>query len=150
MSNYIDLHRRGKGVVARAKVDSCDHARLSLFKWYLFKNGNFLYGRRVWYVDGKQKSVYLHQEVLGGNREGFVIDHVNRDTLDNRRCNLRWASKSLNAHNSERVGVYFNKKQNRFYAHCRLDGVRHSLGGYGTRLEAVESVLKFRTEMGLV
>lgn len=149
MTNFIDLHQRGKGVVARAKVSSEDYTRLSQNKWYLFFNSGKPYGRRVFRVNGKQKTVYLHQEVLGV-KDGFVIDHKNRDTLDNRRCNLRWASKSLNAHNSDRKGVYFCKWRRRFFAHCRVDGKRHSLGGHATREEAEMAVVNFRTEMGLV
>lgn len=150
MNNYIDLHRRSKGVVARAKVSSGDHARLSAFKWYLVKRGNFFYGRRVWYVNGKQFSIYLHQEVMGESpRPGLVIDHINRDGLDNRRNNLRWATRSENAHNTERKGVYFNKLQTRFYAFCAVDGKRHSLGGYRTRIEAEQAVVEFRKERHL-
>lgn len=146
MSNYIDLpiYRRSK-VVTYAKVSKRDFERISKFRWYLDSQG---YARRVWCVDGKQHSIRLHQEILkSGSR---TVDHKNRNKLDCRRENLRFASKSLNAHNTERKGVYFNKWQNRFYAHCRVNGIRHSLGGYRTRKEAESAVVNFRTEMGLV
>jgi hypothetical protein len=47
---------------------------------------------------------YLHRTILtraeGPPPEpGMIGDHRNGDTLDNRRCNLRWASKSMNAKN---------------------------------------------------
>lgn len=47
--------------------------------------------------------LYLHRTILeravGPAPFGHVGDHINGDTLDNRRCNLRWASKSQNARN---------------------------------------------------
>ena len=52
-------------------------------------------------------NLFLHRAILE-RAEGpppdpsWVGDHVNGDTLDNRRCNLRWASKSLNAQNTVR------------------------------------------------
>ena len=147
MNNHIDLpiYKRGKGVVAFAKVSPRDYDDISQWKWYLHDQG---YAFRVWYVDGWQRSVRLHQAIMGKKR-GFVIDHRNRDKLDCRRCNLRFATKSQNAHNTARKGVYYCKWRRRFYAHCRVNGTRHSLGGYSTREEAESVVVKFREEMGL-
>jgi hypothetical protein len=146
-TNYIDLpiYRRN-AIVAHAKVSPQDFKRVSKHRWYLDAQG---YARRVWYVGGRQSSKRLHQEILG-DKPGQVIDHKNQDRLDCRRENLRHVGKSLNAHNTKRVGVYFNSLQNRFYAHCRVEGVRHSLGGHPTRQAAENAVKSFRRERGLV
>jgi len=42
--------------------------------------------------------VYLHRVIVG--REGGVVDHINRNTFDNRRCNLRIVDKTGNLLNS--------------------------------------------------
>jgi hypothetical protein len=37
---------------------------------------------------GKRIKLYLHRELMG-NPQGLVVDHINGDSLDNRRSNLR-------------------------------------------------------------
>lgn len=32
---------------------------------------------------------------------GLVVDHINRNKTDNRACNLRWVSKSINTQNTD-------------------------------------------------
>jgi hypothetical protein len=43
-----------------------------------------------------QKGCYLHRTILGAECEGRVIDHINRNPLDNRKKNLRVCTQSLN------------------------------------------------------
>lgn len=52
---------------------------------------------------GKRLSIYVHKLVaetfIGERPEGYVIDHINRDYLDNRLCNLRYITPSENINN---------------------------------------------------
>lgn len=43
-------------------------------------------------------NVYMHH-LISPQKEGFVIDHINRNSLDNRQCNLRYATRSQNGAN---------------------------------------------------
>lgn len=47
---------------------------------------------------GNGRTTYLHRLIIGAKR-GEIVDHINGDTLDNRRANLRIATHAQNAIN---------------------------------------------------
>lgn len=54
----------------------------------------------------KKTKFCLHRLIMG-DPEGLEIDHINRDTLDNRKVNLRSVSRSVNRQN---LAVFSNNK----------------------------------------
>ncbi|MFC7663981.1 HNH endonuclease [Methylorubrum suomiense] len=67
--------------------------------WYPWLSGTGIYYIGAKFGSGKYRiSVLLHRSVIGAPI-GFEVDHINRDTLDNRRANLRIATASQNAAN---------------------------------------------------
>lgn len=50
------------------------------------------------YIDGR--IVKLHQMIIGKSPSGFVIDHIDRDKLNNHRSNLRHVTQKENMFNS--------------------------------------------------
>lgn len=82
-------------------VDDEDYVYLSRINWFLSKDKNKFYiAGWVKNENGEFVKVKMHQMIMGDyDRKVFVIDHISRDTLDNRRCNLRfitWAQNSRN------------------------------------------------------
>jgi hypothetical protein len=76
------------------RVDDEDFELLSQWQWYL-RGGKYVgRSRRIgesWYSE----EVRLHR-VITNAPKGLVVDHINHDTLDNRRSNLRVCTYSQN------------------------------------------------------
>ncbi len=99
---HIELTPQGKYSHLRVLVDDdYDGEYFSCFKWYISPHG-YAYrpvGKHDQEYTGKHgRIIYLHQEVAR-TPKGMVTDHINRNKLDNRSCNLRWADWILSAQN---------------------------------------------------
>ncbi len=84
---YIPLWGKDR-IRAWALVDACDFMDVARFRWHLTDTG---YACR-WYGGRppKRKRDRMHRRVLGlPNGDKRQADHLNRNRLDNRRCNLR-------------------------------------------------------------
>lgn len=92
----------GGGVRAHALVDDSDYEVLSTNAWRLFGRGYV--GRKVYCRSESGKSiyrtVYLHR-LLTDAQDDQIVDHINRDPLDNRRENLRVCTQLENCYNRE-------------------------------------------------
>ena len=62
------------------------------YKWHLSDN-NYVINRSY------GKTIRLHHLILP-SKNGYLIDHINRQKLDNRRVNLRYGDKKSNNENS--------------------------------------------------
>jgi hypothetical protein len=91
-----------------ALVDDEDFNRVNLHKWF-FHSG---YACRTQYMGGGAKHRInklrtMHRFIIGNPPLGKEIDHVNMNKLDNRKCNLRFCTRSENKQNG---GVYITNK----------------------------------------
>lgn len=64
-------------------IDKDDLEKISKHTWYLNRNG---YAESRTY---QKEHIKAHHEVIGKPPKGLVTDHINRNRLDNRKCNLR-------------------------------------------------------------
>lgn len=120
-------------------VDDDVYEWASKYKWYL-RNG---YVGRDIQKNNKRKSVYLHRLILNAKDREYV-DHINGNTLDNRKLNLRICSKIENGRNSKiskdntsgYKGVSFDKTRNKWVARIRYDGKYLFLGRFDNKIDA--------------
>lgn len=133
-----------RGMVAI--VDACD-GHLAEFKWYAAKLQTKHLTR--WYAArkvgprGRQETVLMHRVILGAEK-GVDVDHRDHDGLNNRRQNLRAATKAQNNANSRRPptrsgfrGVF--AMNSKWRALIRRDGRRDYLGMFDTPEEAARA-----------
>ncbi|WP_412102526.1 HNH endonuclease [Paenibacillus alvei] len=84
-----------------------------------------------------------------GDVGDYVVDHINGDPLDNRRENLRVATRNENCRNRRRrkrykyrfKGVTYDKDKvvNKWRARISYEGKRHCLGYFYTETEAAKA-----------
>jgi hypothetical protein len=81
------------------------------------------------------------------------VDHINHNSLDNRRCNLRLASTSANQQNRRGPtdksktgirGVWWHKKIRKWVATVKLNGKQHRVGQYDNLVDAERAVTEAR------
>lgn len=71
---------------------------LSQHKWYVLPDKTNSYYYLTTSI--KQKTFRFHR-LLMGNPNGLCVDHINGDTRDNRKCNLRICTLSQNSINKK-------------------------------------------------
>jgi hypothetical protein len=123
-----------KGMVAL--VDDEDFDFLNQWKWHASKHYNNYYAARRPYPE--RKVIKMHSVILDVPT-GYLPDHKNGNTLDNRRENLRICTFAESAHNtgiSSRIkssrfkGVYWSKDDKKWRSYIKANGKRLSLGFY--------------------
>lgn len=146
-----------------AIVDAID-ADLAELKWCarFDKHINGFYAVRAKpRVNGKGGTEYMHRTILSrilgrALLKSEHVDHVeSRSTLDNRRSNLRLATRAQNQQNqgldvtntSGYKGIYWHQHNKSWKASIRQNGKRISLGYFATPEEAARAYDKAAKEL---
>jgi hypothetical protein len=118
----------------------------SNIKWSIVKNNpNQVYF--ISYLNGK--SISMHRVIMN-NPKGLVVDHINGNTLDNRKENLRICSFVQNIYNQKKhkgkrhskyKGVTFRKelKSKPWEAFIYANRKSKRLGYFATEIEAAKA-----------
>ena len=127
---------RGKYAV----VDAADYEWLSQWKWCAGGKG---YAER-WSrnASGHRIKIGMHSLIIG-IKPGYEPDHVNGDRLDNRRSNLRHATRSQNMANKKArqgtslyKGVSWSKCSKKWRADIMKNRKQQYIGSFATESEA--------------
>lgn len=125
-----------KGLVAIVDDDDLDAVN-NAGRWYAVRKESGFYACRAF---GKNDRTYLHRWLLSP-APGLVVDHINGNTLDNRRENLRAVSQANNIRNragcqsnskSGVRGVYWHAQRGKWAAKARENRKNIHLGLFAT------------------
>lgn len=129
---------KGKSTI----VDDEDFDNLSQYKWHANNCSGYYYAQRMGNkINGYQKKIKMHR-VIAGDVKGLVIDHINGDTLDNRKSNLRVCTQRQNTMNAKArnksgfKGAVFTKSLNKYQSQIRVNDKQIYLGVFDTEREA--------------
>lgn len=143
-NGYYEMELRDmKGkLIGHTLISEQDKPYIEKYTWCLGNTGYVLSS-----INGK--IVLLHRFLLSPGKDQ-IVDHINRNRLDNRRCNLRLGDYTLNAQNisvaknnsSGITGVYLNKKLNRWAARICVNYKTIYLGSFAK----IEDAIKVRKD----
>lgn len=130
-----------------ALVDDQDFEYLNQFSWRLntSKDQFCIYAMRRIQKNNKVTRILMHREIINAPF-GTSVDHIDGNTLNNQRCNLRIATMSQNLANqrktrgtSKYMGVSYHKGAAKFEAYVTCKGIRYYLGLFENEIQAAQA-----------
>jgi hypothetical protein len=129
-----------------ALIDDEDFEGLNEYEWTGVQIHRSWYARRYEQVDGKQRPIFMHREIMKAGK-GTCVDHRNKDGMDNQKENLRFGTvaqsqygRRLNKNSSTGYkGVFWNTRKSKYYAQIYKSGRRTSLGAYHNPIDAAKA-----------
>lgn len=126
-----------------ALVDDEDVELLGDYRWQASwsRKTKTYYASRANHKNGERGTLAMHRVIMGAKR-GQMVDHINHDTLDNRRSNLRFCTNAENVRNGSRhqrnhlKGVYHRAPTHKWAARISLNGKAINLGYFDTEEDA--------------
>lgn len=138
---------RYKGKVYETLIDTEDLHLANSYPntWFMQydpnTSGYYIIGR--WIKDWKTFRYRLHRTIMNA-LDDRVVDHINHDTLDNRKSNLRLITVQQNNQNKKMTvnnksgvrGVHYEKESGKYKAQITINGKRTSIGRFNNLEDA--------------
>lgn len=145
----IHLQNR-HGIALQTLIDTEDLQKVMSFpnSWYAQQpdTNHYVCGNR------QGSLVKLHRYIMSAPK-GLMVDHINGNTLDNRKNNLRIVTSSENQQNRRGAqrnsksgvrGVCWHKQRGKWTTRIRINGQRIYLGLYDSLSDAEKAVIDAR------
>lgn len=124
------------GKYGKAFIDVEDFDLANKYIWGTHNVRGNVYARAKQTAGSSTSYITLHRLVTG--LPPFYVDHINGNTLDNRKCNLRPTTSLGNYHGFRRgvSGVFYNPRKDRFKTAITVNNKNYYLGSFETEMAA--------------
>lgn len=138
------LKTNGKYSNSSVILDDEDYLEQSKFNWYMQNKGYAARSVHYYKPNGSRscRTILLHREILKTNN---LVDHINGNTLDNRRINLRPCNINQNSYNrkpsaniSGFKGVFWHERTKKWMVVIIAKKVRYYRGLFGSKEEGAK------------
>ncbi len=134
--------------------------RVSKHNWHIQRTRQIFYAvrRAKGHERTKGQTVWMHRYIFP-SPEGMCVDHIDNNSLDNRKANLRFATPAQNARNRRKMavktsskykGVSYHAGQRKWCAAIRVNGQYKYFGLFQNESDAAkaydEAARKFHGE----
>lgn len=152
VATLIFIKRKEPTTEYNVLVDTEDLQKIlnSDINWLVSTSGNTIriggYPKDKSY--GEEKYVLLYRLILGCYETSQVVDHINRDVLDNRKSNLRVCTHGINAQNkpdamaNSKTGVrgVYNTKNGKYSVRIKIPNGKYTCFGVYDSIEEAEKI----------
>lgn len=143
---YNEFKHKGEYIVGYTylkeefKFDVEDFDNVKNIYWRKHSEDGYLRGQ-----DSSGGFVFMHNIIMNNTPGEFVVDHINGDTFDNRKVNLRICSRKDNMKNLKKYsnnksghkGVHWAKNENKWKAYIYVEKKRMHLGTFSNIEDAI-------------
>jgi hypothetical protein len=146
----IPLRNKNKEIINYALVDEVDYENVMKYKWNCNYKitcfNNYTYYEVLGWVN--KKTIKLSHFIYGKPSTNMVVDHINKNTFDNRRKNLTESTKNQNGQNKKKttkkttsiyIGVSYNKRSKKWQS----KSCNKNLGLFDNEIDAAISYDKY-------
>ena len=126
-----------------------DYDLIKDYCWHISKTTGYVYSSV-----GKNSKIAIHQLIMDTYLKDVIIDHINKNKIDNRKNNLRIASNRDNSINSSLrsdntsgiTGVSLIKRSGMFLSYYHKDGNMIRIGRFKNKTDAIVARLNAELE----
>lgn len=146
--SHIEMSICYGGKLFSCLVDLEDYDFLKDFSWCAKKQEKAMYTHTRMLKNGRSCMVLMHRFILEKHHKELSkmdVDHINRNTLDNRKQNLRICTRAQNRGNSSRDeersksgyrGVCMSSNYKKWQSQIVVNGKHHWIGTFSSKVEA--------------
>lgn len=155
MSDYNFEINSPKYGIKTVWIDLEDYDKIKNYKWYVKKDhysGCFYVSSHDLTTKNK-KTIKIHRIIMNA-KKNQIVDHINHNTLDNRKSNLRICTHQENMRNTKKhkktsskfKGVSFHSRDKIYSVYITIDKKMKYLGSFKNEIDAAKCYNKHALE----